>query len=134
VAECVIAGALRSEEPLSGTLRAEISEVEISRFAKAQDIELKEGRVLVISEAQVLGFDVPVSIQGSLVLRDGALIFEPRRMWTLGTPLPGELREQLLTRGDFSYPLRGLPHEAEITGVEVSENRLVLSGEWNGFL
>jgi hypothetical protein len=132
--EIVMTGAIRSDEPLSGTLRAEVSEGEISRFTKAQDIELKEGRVLVISEAQVLGFDVPVSIQGSLVLRDGALIFEPRRMWTHGTPLPGELREQLLTRGDFSYPLRGLPHEAEITGVEVSENRLILSGEWNGFL
>jgi hypothetical protein len=127
--ESVMAGALRSDEPLSGTLRAEVSEVEISRFTKARDIELKEGRVLVISEAQALGFDVPVSIQGSLVLRDGALIFEPRRMWTLGTPVPGELREQLLARGEFSYPLRGLPHEAEITGVEVSENRLILSGE-----
>jgi hypothetical protein len=129
MAECVIAGALRSEEPLSGTLRAEISEVEISRFAKAQDIELKEGRVLVISEAQVLGFDVPVFFQGSLVLRDGALSFEPRRVWALGTPVPEELREQLLARGDFSYPLHELPYGAEITGVEVSENRLILSGE-----
>jgi hypothetical protein len=63
------------------------------------------------------------------VLHQGALIFEPRRMWTLGTPVPGELREQLLVGGDFSYPLRGLPDGAEITGVEVSENRLILSGE-----
>ncbi len=127
--ESVIAGSLRSDEPLSGTLRAEVSEVEISRFTKAQDIELKEGRVLVISEAQVLGFDVHVYVEGSLVLRGGALIFEPRRMRTLGTPVPRELREQLLAREDFSYPLRGLPHGAEITGVEVSENRLILSGE-----
>jgi hypothetical protein len=129
VTESVLAGELRSEEPLSGTLRAEVSEVEISRITKVQDIELKEGRVRVILEAQVLGFDVPAYVQGSLLLRDGALIFEPRRMWALGTPVPGELREQLLARGDFSYPLRGLPHGAQITGVEILENRLILSGE-----
>jgi hypothetical protein len=84
----VIAGALRSEDPLSGTLRTEVSEQEISRLMQAdvQDIELEEDRVLVISEVRVLGFDVPVSVQGNLILRDGALVFEPQR--ALGTPVP----------------------------------------------
>jgi hypothetical protein len=125
VAGSVMAGALRSEDPLSGTLRAEVSEEEISRLMQAdeQDIELEEDRVLAISEAQVLGFDVSVSVQGSLVLRSGALVFEPQR--ALGTPVP----EQLLAGVSFSYPLGRLPYGAEITGVEVAENRLVLSGE-----
>jgi hypothetical protein len=127
VAGSVTGGALRSESPLSGTLRAEVSEQEISQLAKAgvQDIELEEDRVLVRSEARVLGFDVPVSVQGSLILRDGALAFEPQRASALGTPVP----EQLLAGADFSYPLGRLPYGAKITGVEVGWDRLVLSGE-----
>jgi hypothetical protein len=125
VAGSVTGGALRSESPLSGTLRAEVSEQEISQLAKAgvQDIELEEDRVLVRSEARVLGFDVPVSVQGSLVVRDGSLAFEPQR--ALGTPVP----EQLLAGADFSYPLGRLPYGAKITGVEVGWDCLVLSGE-----
>ena len=127
VAKSVMSGVLRSEEPLSGAVRAEVSEAEISRLTEAQDIELQGGRVLALSETRVLGFDVPVSVQGSLALRDGALVFEPRRMSALGTPVPEELRGQLLA--GISYPLRALPRGAEITRVKVAENRLVLFGE-----
>jgi hypothetical protein len=35
----------------------------------------------------------------------------------------------LLARVSFSYPLGRLPYGAGITGVEVAEDRLVLSGE-----
>jgi hypothetical protein len=42
-----------------------------------------------------------------------------------GTPVP----EQLLAVVSFSYPLGRLPYGAEITGVEVAEDRLVFSGE-----
>ena len=124
-------GELRSEEPLSGTLQAVVSEEEISRLTKAeaavpvQDVKLEEDRVLVRSEAPVLGFDVPVLVQGTLTLRRGTLVFEPRRMSALGAPV----REQLLAGVDFSYPLGGLPRGARITGVEVGEGQLVLSGE-----
>jgi LmeA-like phospholipid-binding len=124
-------GELRSEEPLSGTLQAVISEEEISRLTKAeaavpvQDVKLEEDRVLVRSEAPVLGFDVPVLVQGTLTLRRGTLVFEPRRMSALGAPV----REQLLAGVDFSYPLGGLPRGARITAVEVGEGQLVLSGE-----
>jgi len=73
----------------------------------------------------VLGFNVSVSLQGSLTLEGGALVFEPQRASALGAPV----LEQLLEGADFSYPLRGLPRGAEITGVEVAEGRLVFSGE-----
>ncbi len=123
--------ALTSERPLSGMLRAEVPEGEASRLTRAEadapvrDIELEEDRVLVKSEASVPGFDVPVSVLGSLALRGGALVFEPRLASALGTPVP----EQLLVGADFSCPLRGLPRGVQITGVEVIEGRLILSGE-----
>jgi hypothetical protein len=126
----ILSGTIESEEPLSGTLRTEVPEEEVSRLTKAdvpvRDIELEEGRALVRSEVQVLGFDVPVSVQGNLALRDGELIFVPRRV---SAPVPQELAEQLLAGADFAYPLGGLPYGVEITGVEVTEGRLVLSGE-----
>jgi hypothetical protein len=128
----ILSGTIESEEPLSGTLRAEVPEEEVSRLTKAEadvpvrDIELEEGRALVRSEVQVLGFDVPVSVQGNLALRDGGLIFVPRRV---SAPVPQELAEQLLAGADFTYPLGGLPYGVEIVGVEVTEDRLVLSGE-----
>ncbi len=135
VLEIMRGGRLKSAKPLSGTLRAEVSEEEISRHTKTeadghvQDVELEEGLVLVSSEAPMLGFDVPASVQGSLALRGGALVFEAQQVSVLGTPVPEQLREQLLVGADFSYPLGGLPYGAEITGVEVVEDRLVLSGE-----
>jgi DUF2993 family protein len=128
-------GALRSEELLSGTLRIVVSEEEVSRLTRAeaavavQDVELEEDQVLVRSEAPVLGFDVPVLVQGALTLRGETLVFEPRRMSALGSPVP----EELLEGADFSYPLRGFPRGAQITGVEVAEERIVLSGELEPF-
>ena len=124
-------GALRSEEPLSGTLRAVVWEEEISRLTKdeasvpVQDVELERDLVLVRSEAPVLGFDVPFLVQGALTLRRGRLVFEPRQMTALGAPVG----EQLLAGVDFTYPLRRLPSGARITGVEVAEGHLVVSGE-----
>src|SRR5918997_3538711 len=98
-------GELRSEEPLSGTLQAVVSEEEISRLTKAeaavpvQDVKLEEDRVLVRSEAPVLGFDVPVLVQGSLRLRRGTLAFGPGRMSALGGPGGGALPRG----GAFAY-------------------------------
>jgi hypothetical protein len=131
----ILGGRIESEEPPSGTLRAEVPEEEVSRLAKAgadvpvRDVELEEGRVVVRSEASVLGFDVPISVQGSLAVRGGDLVFQPRRVSALGTPLPEELVREFLSGTDFSYPLRGLPYGVEVTGVEAARDRLVLSGE-----
>ena len=129
----ILRTAIETEKPLSGALRVEISEGEFSRLVRedlpVRGVELDKGRVLVRSEAPVLGFAVPISVQGSLALRGGALVFEPRRVSALGTPVPGRLREQLLAGANFTYPLRGLPPGARITGVQVVEGRLTLSGK-----
>jgi hypothetical protein len=69
VLESLASGAIETGEPLSGTLRAEIPEDEVSRLARAgsgvpvRDIELHTGRMLVRSSASLFGVEVPVSVE-----------------------------------------------------------------------
>ncbi len=128
-------GALRSEEPLSGTLRVEIPEEEVERLARSgadvpvRGVELHRDGVIVRSAASVLGVEVPVSIRGTLLLREKELVFEPQRVEALGSAVPRGLTERALAGTDFAYPFAGLPYGAKISDVEVREGRLVLSGE-----
>lgn len=130
----IMGGALRSEAPLSGMLRAEVPEGEVSRLAQAgtdvpvRGVDLEEDEVVVGSKVPVLGVEVPVSVGGYLALRDQELVFVPRRASAFGTPVPEEWAEQLLAGADFSCKLGGLPYGAEVTGVEVREGRLVVTG------
>ena len=135
VLDSASSGVLRSEEPLSGTLRVGIPEEEVSRLARAgadvpvRGVDLHRDGALVRSAASVLGVDVPVSIRGTLLLRGEELVFEPQRVEALGSALPEGLAEQALAGIDFAYPLGGLPYGAKISDVEVQEGRLVLFGE-----
>jgi hypothetical protein len=135
VLDSASSGVLRSEEPLSGTLRVDLSEEEVGRVARAGadvpvwGVDLHRGRVLVRSAAPVLGVEVPVSIRGTLHLRDEELIFEPQRVEALGSALPERLAEQALAGTDFAYPLGGLPYGAKISEVEAQEGNLSLSCE-----
>ena len=128
-------GAPTADEPLSGTLGATLSEREVLRLVQAgadvpvRDLRLEEGGVVVGSETTVFGMQVPVSVQGGLLLRGESLVFEPRSVSVLGAEVPPELADQVLEGTSLSYPLEGLPYGAKISGVEVAENRLVLSGE-----
>ena len=135
VLDSASSGVLRSEEPLSGTLRVGIPEEEVARLARAgadvpvRGVELHREGMLVRSAAPVLGVEVPVSIRGTLHLRGEELVFEPQRVEALGSALPEGLAEQALAGTDFAYPLGGLPYGAKISDAEVQEGRLVLSGE-----
>jgi len=135
VLESLTSGAIETGEPLSGTLRAEIPEDEVSRLARAgsdapvRDVEFHRGRMLVRSSAPLFGVEVPVSVEVDLVLSDESLLFEPKGVEAFGTVVPGSLAEQILAGTEFAYLLGGLPYGAEISGVEVREGRLVLSGE-----
>lgn len=127
-------GRVVDREPLSGDLRAEISEDEILRLAEARSempvtgVDLKQGGVVVGSEASALGSQFPVDVEGDLVVRDGDLVFEPQGLEAAGVPVPDELADQLLAGAEFEYPLDRLPYQTSVTGVETGEGRLVLDG------
>ncbi len=135
VLDSASSGVLRSEEPLSGTLRVDIPEEEVGRLARVgadvpvRGVDLSRDGVLVRSAAPVLGVEIPVSIRGTLHPRGEELVFEPQRVEALGSALPEGLAEQALAGTDFAYPLGGLPYGAKISDVEVQEGRLILSGE-----
>lgn len=126
---------LSSERPLSGDLRMEISEKEVSRLANlsAEDasveaVNLERDQVTVESSTRLLGFGVPVTVRGDLEVRDQELVFEPSRASAFGVRLPDRLADELVSRSNFSYPLDDLPYGANISGIEVKEDYLVMRG------
>jgi hypothetical protein len=135
LAGSVAAGGLRSEGPVSGTLGAELSEAEVARLAREQadvpvrSVSLEDGEVVVGSAARLMGFEVPLSARGPVLLRGGDLVFEPRRLTASGVPLPDQLAEELLSEASFAFRPEELPYGATLTGVEAREGRLLLSGE-----
>ena len=133
----VASGRIQSEGPLSGALRVELSEEEVGRLVNSSDtlatpvsgVRFEEGYLVVGFEVEALGARIPAGVEGEVVLRDGGeLSFEPSRLEVLGEPLPERLTEKLLEGVDFAYPVE-LPFEGEVSGVEVREDRLVLTGE-----
>ncbi len=76
---------------------------------------------------EVLGARVPVRVEGDFDLRDGELRFEPSRLEALGASLPRQFTQDLLRGTSFAYPVE-LPF-GEVSGVELREDRLVLTGE-----
>ncbi len=84
-------------------------------------------------EAEVLGARIPVDLEGSLVLRNGELRFEPARLEVFGRPVPRRLTRALLRKADFSYPIAGEPPvEGTFSDVEVYKDRIDLFGEVEG--
>lgn len=133
----VASGRIESEGPLSGTLRIELSEKEVARLASVSETlvapvrgaRLEEGYLVVGFEVEALGTRVPVGVEGDIVIRDGGeLGFEANRLEVLGEPLPERLTRKLLEGVDFAYPIE-LPFEGEVSGVEVHEDHLGLTGE-----
>ncbi len=132
----VASGRIESGRPLSGAFRAELSEAEVARLANSSDnlaaavggVQLEEGYLVVGFEGEAPGARVPVGVEGEVALRDDELLFEPRRLEVLGGDVPERLTRSLLEGTDFAYPIE-LPFEGEVSGVEVHEDRLVLTGE-----
>jgi hypothetical protein len=121
-------------DPLSGDVRVDVPESEVSRLAKSgseipiQSVDVRESGVVVGSEISVLGTRFPASIEGEPALRDGALIFEPQGLTAAGIQVPDELADRLLAGTSFEYPLDRLPYQTTITSVGAEEGRIILSG------
>lgn len=128
-------GGLSSREPLSGELRMEISQNEVTRIASSasqdvpiESVELDRGQVTVESGVSIMGLDIPVAVQGSLEILDQELVFEPSRVSAFGIRLPDRMADELLSESDFRYPLEDLPYEATVSSIEVKSGYLVLRG------
>jgi hypothetical protein len=137
----LLSGGIESESPLSGRFRMELSEGEVTRLATftgasgssavapVKNVRLEEGYAVVGSEFDVFNARIPFGVQGEISLRDGDLVFQPRRLEALGEPVPDRLARDLLGEVGFAYPIDELTFEGEISGVEVHKGRLVLTGE-----
>ena len=131
-------GRVIDREPLSGDLRLEVSEDEVSRLASARSekpvtgVDVEKSGVVIGSEARILGADVPVSVHGNLGLRDDALVFEPQGLEAAGVPVSDELADRLIDGVVFEYPLDRLPYQTRVTRVETEEGQIVIDGRVPG--
>jgi hypothetical protein len=127
-------GRVVDREPLSGDLRVDLPEAEVSRLARAgsgipiEGVDVEEDGIVIRSEVSALGTEFPASVEGEASVRDGELIFEPQGLTAAGVRVPDELAEKLLAGTSFEYPLDRLPYRTRITGVQTESGRLVLSG------
>jgi hypothetical protein len=130
----MMSGHVVDRQPLSGEIRVEVPESEVSRLVKERSdvpvtgVDVKEDGVVLKSEASALGTQFPVSVKGDLGLRDGSLVFEPQSLEAAGIPVPEGLADKLLAGADFEYSLDRLPYQTRITGVQTEGGQLVLNG------
>jgi hypothetical protein len=134
VLESLGRGSIVAREPLSGGLRVEVPEAEVSRLVKegadadVRDVDIAETGMEVRVEAAFLGASFPVSATGDLGLSGESFVFEPRSLEAAGMPVPQDLADAVLAGTRFDYPIKGLPYRSEVTGVETAEGKLVLTG------
>jgi hypothetical protein len=127
-------GRVVDRESLSGDLRVDLPEAEVSRLAKAESgiptegVEVQQDGIVIHSEFSALGTAFPASVEGEPSVREGELIFEPQSLTAAGVRVPDELAEKLLAGTSFEYPLDRLPYRTRITSVQTESGRLVLSG------
>jgi hypothetical protein len=132
---------LASEKPLSGALRMELSEDEVTRLAKMSSngialerVRLQLGEMTVGVQATVMGVRVPVSVAGGLDLEGEALIFEPRRISAFGIALPDRLSDRIVARAGFEYPLGDLAYDTEVSEIRVEDGKVIVIGRMNRIL
>ena len=134
VLESLGKGSVVAREPLSGGLRVEVPEAEVSRLVKeradaeVKGVDITKSGMEVRAEAAFLGASFPVSATGDLGLSGRSFVFEPRNLEAAGMPVPRELADAVLAGTRFDYPIKGLPYGSRISGVETVEGELVLTG------
>lgn len=122
------------EGQLSGRLRLEVSEGEVSRLARENagvpihGVDLRRDGATVESEAVALGTSFPVTVDGDVGVGDNSLYFTPRSVEAAGVAIPGSISDGLLAGTDFSYPVGGLPYGSAITGARTTEGAVVITG------
>lgn len=136
--ESVRSRALVTEEPISGRVELTLSEEEVSRLAEQNarvpinDVELKRSGVTVESEASVLGFTLPVTVDGGVGVEGDALVFQPEDVRAAGVAVPADVADSLLAGTAFRYPVEDLPYGGRLTGAETVDGAVVLAGRVSG--
>jgi LmeA-like phospholipid-binding len=134
VLESLSKGSVVASEPLSGGLRVEVPEAEVARLVgestdvPAKGVTVEATGMEIRSDATFFGTSFPVSATGDLRLAGERFVFEPRDLEAAGMAVPQRLADVVLEGSRFDYPIKGLPYDSRITGVDTAEGKLVLTG------
>ena len=136
--ESVRSRTLATEEPISGRVELTLPEEEVSRLAEQNarvpinGVDLKRSGVTVESEASVLGFTLPVTVDGGVEVEGDALAFRPEDVRAAGVEVPADVADSLLAGTAFRYPVEDLPYGGRLTGAETVDGAVVLEGRVSG--
>lgn len=126
------------EEPLSGQVRLQIPEQEVSRLARQNadvpinGVDLRREGVTINSETSVLGTTFPVEVEGDVGVEGNAIVFQPGIVRAAGVTVPQGLADSLLAGTAFQYPVEGLPYGATVTDARTTDGAIVLTGRVSG--
>ena len=136
--ESVRSRTLATEAPIPGLVELTLSEEEVSRLAEQNarvpinGVDLKRSGVTVESEASVLGFTLPVTVDGGVGVEGDALVFRPEDVRAAGVEVPADVADSLLAGTAFRYPVEDLPYGGRLTGAETVDGAVVLEGRVSG--
>jgi hypothetical protein len=123
---------------LSGDLRIEVPEGEVSRLASSrasvpvEGVELAEGEMIVNTSVRIVGNEIPVAVRGGVGFEDDELSFLPGSIAIAGATLPEEATTDILEDLEVSFELEGLPNGAEINDARAENGAVVLTGRIEG--
>ena len=136
--ESVRSRTLATEAPISGRVELTLPEEEVSRLAEQNarvpinEVDLKRSGVTVESEASVLGFTLPVTVDGGVGVEGDALVFRPEDVRAAWVEVPADVADSLLAGTAFRYPVEDLPYGGRLTGAETVDGAVVLEGRVSG--
>jgi hypothetical protein len=136
--ESVRSRTIATEEPISGRVKLTLLEEEVSRLAgqsarvPINGVELKRDGVTVESEASVLGFAFPVTVDGRVGVEGDALVFRPEDVRAAGVAVPADVADSLLAGTAFRFPVEDLPYGGRLTGAETVAGAVELQGRVSG--
>ncbi len=125
-------------EDLSGDLRIEVSEEEVSRLADSQatvpieGVELSNGEMVVNTNVPILGSAIPVAVRGGVGFENEELSFLPGSIAVAGATLPEEATVDILEDLEVSFPIEGFPSGADIQEASIEDGSVVLTGRMEG--
>lgn len=131
----ISSGAIQTEGPVSGTLQARFSEASLTELAAmsgarypVEGVAFEGERMVVETEADVLGVVLPVSVLGRPDIEGNAFVFRPEEVRAMGIPVPDGITQSLLAGTNFQYPLGELPYGISMDEARIEGGKLVVTG------